>query len=148
MLPFCPNQSSAGEKASPVEEPLLCFNFPDGQSIMEGRSALQNGYIILVHTINQNTSVIIQALHNLNRTQIPSHFLSSFFLLSFILLRYVGIFLVLSSVHLLLVFSWCSVRTVPSVKVFLMHLWRQMKSMTSYSSTVLVNLLSWSFFNL
>ena len=61
-----------------MQEPLLCLNFHDGQSIMEGRSALQNGHIIMVHIINQNTNVIIQALHNLNRTQIPSHFLSSF----------------------------------------------------------------------
>jgi len=41
----------------------------DGQSIMEGRSALQNAYIILVYIINQNTTEIIQALHNLK----PEH---------------------------------------------------------------------------
>ena len=54
--------------------------------------------------------------------QIPSCFLSSSFsLLSFVLPSYVGIFLVLSSVQgLLLVFSQCSVRIVPSV--FVMHL--------------------------
>lgn len=38
------------------------------------------------------------------------------------------IFFVLSSVQgLQLTFSWCSVRTFPSVDVFLMHLWREMK---------------------
>ena len=42
----------------------------DGQSIMEGRSALQNdAHILLVYIINQNTTVIIQALHNLK----PEH---------------------------------------------------------------------------
>ena len=41
---------------------------------------------------------------------------------------HLGIFFVLSSVQgLWLVFSWCPVRTVPSVDVFLMHLWREMK---------------------
>ena len=51
---------------------------------------------------------------------------------------YVGIFLVLSGVRgLLLVFSWCSVRIVPSLDVFLMHLWREMDSMSSYSSATL-----------
>ena len=38
------------------------------------------------------------------------------------------IFFVLSSVQgLWLMFSWFSVRTFPSVDVFLMHLWREMK---------------------
>ena len=56
--------------------------------------------------------------------QVLSYFLSSSFpLLSFILPGYAGIFIVLSSVQgLLLVFSWCFSRTVPSVDVFLMHL--------------------------
>ena len=56
--------------------------------------------------------------------QIPYCFLSSsFFLLSFVLPGYARIFIVLSIVQgLLLVFSWCSVRIVPSVDVFLMHL--------------------------
>ena len=57
-------------------------------------------------------------------TQIPSCFLSSSLsLLSFVLPSYVGIFLVLSGVQgLLLVFSQYSVRIVPCVDVFLMHL--------------------------
>ena len=46
--------------------------------------------------------------------------------------------LVLSSVQdLLLVFSQCSVRIVASIGVFLMHPWREMNSMSSYSSTIL-----------
>ena len=73
--------------------------------------------------------------------QIPSCFLSSSFpLLSFILPSYAGIFLVLSGVQgLLLVFSQCSVRIVPSVDVSLMHLWREMNSTSSYSSAILVS---------
>lgn len=39
---------------------------------------------------------------------------------------------------LLLVFSQCSVTTVLSVDVFLMHLWREMHSMSTYFSTILV----------
>ena len=57
--------------------------------------------------------------------QVPSHFLSSSFsfLLSFVLPSNVRTFPVLSGIQgLLLVFSWCSVRIVPSVDVFLMHL--------------------------
>ena len=51
---------------------------------------------------------------------------------------HLGIFFVLSSVQgLWLVFSWCPVRTVPSVDVFLMHLWREMNSMSTYSSAIL-----------
>ena len=38
-------------------------------------------------------------------------------------------------------FSQCSVRAVPSIDVFLMHLWREMNSMSSYSSAILVLLL-------
>lgn len=46
-------------------------------------------------------------------------------LLHSVLLGHLGIFFVLSSVQgLWLVFSWSSVRIVPSVDVFLMHLWR------------------------
>ena len=41
----------------------------DAQSIMEGRCALQNAHIILIYIINQNTTEIIQALHNLK----PEH---------------------------------------------------------------------------
>ena len=81
---------------------------------------------------------------SLREVQSWSNFLSSSFpLLSFVLPSYVGIFLVLSGVHgLLLVFSWCSVRIVPSVDVFLMHLWREMSYTPSYSSTILVSLFS------
>ena len=51
---------------------------------------------------------------------------------------YEGIFIVLSGVQgLLLVFSQCSVRTVASIDVFLMHLWREMNSTSTYSSAIL-----------
>ena len=71
--------------------------------------------------------------------QVPSCFLSSSFsLLSFILPSYAGIFIVLSGVQgLLLVFSQYFVTIVPSIDVFLMHLWREMNSMSSYSSAIL-----------
>ena len=72
---------------------------------------------------------------------LPCFLFSSFSLLSFIPPGYAGIFLVLSSAQgLLLVFSWCSVRVVPSANVFLMHLWREMNSTSSYSSAILVSL--------
>ena len=38
---------------------------------------------------------------------------------------------------LLLVFSWCAVRIVPFVDVFLIQLWREMNSNSSYSSVSL-----------
>ena len=71
--------------------------------------------------------------------QVPSRFLSSSFsLLSFILPSYVWIFIVLSSAQSpLLVFSQCSVRIIAYVAVILMHLWREMNSMSPYSSTIL-----------
>ena len=51
-----------------------------------------------------------------------------------------GIFLVLSSAWgLLLMLSWCSVRTVPSVDVVLMHLWSEINSMSSYYSAILLS---------
>ena len=70
--------------------------------------------------------------------QVPSHFLSSSFPLLFsVLPSYAGIVMVLSGVQgLLLVFRWCSVRTVKSIDVFLMHLRRELTSMSSYSSAV------------
>ena len=56
----------------------------------------------------------------------------------FILPGYMGIFLVLLGVRgPLLVFSRCSVRIVPFVDVVSMHLWGEMNSMSSYSSTIL-----------
>ena len=65
---------------------------------------------------------------------VPSHFLFSFFL-SFILPGCVGIFLVLLDVWgLLLVFSKSSVRIVPFVDVFLMYLWGEANSTSSYSA--------------
>ena len=71
--------------------------------------------------------------------QVPSRFYSSSFsLISFILPGYSGIFLVISGVQgPLLVFSWCSVRIIPFVDVFLMHLWGEMNSVCSYSSIIL-----------
>ena len=72
--------------------------------------------------------------------QVPSHFLSSSFsIFSFILPGYTGIFLVLLGVRgLLLMFNRCSVRVVPFVDVFLMHLWGEVNSMSSYSSATLI----------
>lgn len=50
-----------------------------------------------------------------------------------------GIFLILLDVQsLLLVFNRCSVRTVPFLDVFFMHLWREMNSMTSYSAILIL----------
>ena len=71
--------------------------------------------------------------------QVLSRFLSSSFSLLFsVLLSYPGIFIILSNVQgLLLVYSWCSVRIVASVDVFLMHPWREMNSTSSYSSAIL-----------
>ena len=72
--------------------------------------------------------------------QVLSCFLSSSFslLLSFILPGYVEIFLVLSGVQgPLLVYCSCSVRLVPFVDVFLMHLWGEMNSTSSYFSSIL-----------
>ena len=74
--------------------------------------------------------------------QVPSILSSSFSLiLPLIIPGYVGIFPILSSVQgLLLVFSQCIVRVVPSVGVFMMHLQREINSMSSYSSTILKSL--------
>ena len=55
--------------------------------------------------------------------------------LSFVLPYCEGSFLVFLGVQSLpLMFSRCSVRTVSFVDVFLMHLWREINSMSSYSS--------------
>ena len=55
---------------------------------------------------------------------------------------HLGIFFVLSSVQgLWLVFSWCPVRTVPSVDVFLMHLWGEMNSLSYFSAILLFPIL-------
>ena len=72
--------------------------------------------------------------------QVPSCFLSSSFplLLSSVLPGHMRIFLVLLGVQgPLLVFSRCSVRIVPFVAVFLMHLWGEMNFTSSYSSAIL-----------
>ena len=71
--------------------------------------------------------------------QIMSCFLSSCFsLLCFILPIYAGIFIFLSSDQdFLLVFSQCSVRIVASADVFLMHPWREIYSIFSYSFAIL-----------
>ena len=67
--------------------------------------------------------------------------LLSLFLSSFILPSYVEIILVLLGVRgVLLVFSPLSVRIVPFVGVFLMHLWGEMNSSSSYSSAILTPL--------
>ena len=66
--------------------------------------------------------------------QAPAHFLCSLFI-SFVLPSYMGSFLVLLGVQgPLLVFSWCSVRAVPFVYIFLMYLWWEANSMSSYSA--------------
>ena len=62
----------------------------------------------------------------------PPFFLSS-------LPNHAWIHMILSGCQgLLLVFSQCSVTVVLSVDVFLMHLWREMHSMSTYFSTILV----------
>ena len=67
------------------------------------------------------------------------------FFLSFILPSCVGIFFVLLGVWgLLLVFSRCSVRIVPFVDVFLMYLWGEVNSISSYSSILTP---PWDIFN-
>ena len=78
------------------------------------------------------------------RVQVLSRFLSSSFsLLFFILPSYAGVFIVLSGVQgLLLVFSQWSVRIVASIDVFLMHLWREVNSMSSYSSAIFLKFFS------
>lgn len=63
-----------------------------------------------------------------------SSFLFSFFL-SFVLPGFDGIFLVFIDVlSFLLIFSMCSARTVPCADVFLMQLWGQKCSTSSYSA--------------
>lgn len=74
--------------------------------------------------------------------QILSHFLSFSFSLIFyfILSSYMRIFLVFLSVRsLLLVFNQCYVRIVPFVDIFLMHLWGEMNSTSSYSAAILTS---------
>ena len=74
--------------------------------------------------------------------QLPSPFhgsgsilLSSFFSSIFHPIQLHGNLSFLSGVcDLLLVFSWCAVRIVPFVDVFLIHLWREMHSNSSYFS--------------
>ena len=83
---------------------------------------------------------IFSHLSSLPGTQVPSCFLSSSFslFLSSIPPGYMGIFLGLFGVTgPLLVFSRCSVRIVPFVDVFLMCLWGEINSTSSYSSAIL-----------
>ena len=64
---------------------------------------------------------------------------SIFFFFPFILPGYEEIVLVLWGVWgLLLVFSRCSVRIVPFVDVFLMYLWEEVRSMSFYSSILIL----------
>ena len=73
-----------------------------------------------------NSSLLQLPLRGTDPIPLPLLFFS---LLSFVLPSYVGIFLVLTGVQgLLLVFSQCSVRILPSVDVFLIHLWREINS--------------------
>ena len=66
----------------------------------------------------------------------PTH--SPFPLLSSILVRFAWTCIFLSSGHgLLQSLSWCSVRSSASEYVFLMHLWREKYSTSTYSSAIL-----------
>lgn len=68
-----------------------------------------------------------------------SHPPSTFF--SFILLIYGWICVILSICQrLLLVFSQCSIRIIASVHIFLIHLWREIHSFSTYFSTILAPL--------
>ena len=96
----------------------------------------------LVTGFSKCQNLFSHLLHSPPRIKVLSHFLfSSFFLLlSFILPSYMGIFVVLlGDQDPLLVFSQSSVRIVPFVYVFLIHLWREINSMSSYSSTILTS---------
>ena len=111
MLPFCPNRF-----------PRQRESFPVGEGV----------------PLNSGTIPLFQFPHP--RVQVPSRFLSSSFSLLYfsILPSYAGIFIVLSSVQgLPLVFSQCSVRIVAFIDVFLMHPWREMNFMSTYSSAIL-----------
>lgn len=74
--------------------------------------------------------------------QVWSYLLSSpFYFFSFILLIYGWICVILSiGQRLLLVFSQFSMRTIASVDIFLIHLWREIHSFSIYSSTILAPL--------
>ena len=80
-------------------------------------------------------AIIHSLLHLLNPgVQVPSCLLF-YSLLTFVLLSYTWIHMALSGGQgPWLVFSQCSVRTVVSVDRFLMHLWREMHSMTTTPS--------------
>ena len=110
-------------------------------------------WLLHPHPIASNASLLSQSISpsergfpQIQESQLPCPgvqvlpcFLSSSFSLLFsVLPSYAGIFIVLSGVHgLLLVFSWCSVRIVAPIDVFLMHPWREMNSTSSYSSAIL-----------
>ena len=113
MLPFCPN--------------LFCC---------------QRGVFPIREQVSPNSGISPLLQLPCCGVPVPSCFLSSSFSLFFIILpSYAGMFIVLSGVQsLLLVFSWCSVRTVASIDVFLMHPWREMNSTSSYSSAILTPL--------
>ena len=89
-------------------------------------------------SLDARTSQLLQIPH-LEADPIP---LPVLFFPSFVLHGSTWIFLVLSSVQgLLLVFSQWSVRTVPSVDVFLMHLWGEMNSLSYFSAILLFPIL-------
>ena len=67
---------------------------------------------------------------------------SGFTLSSFILLSFAWFYISFSSHQVLLItLSWCSACTSVSEGVFLMYPWREMYSMSSYSSAILFSLL-------
>ena len=95
----------------------------------------------LVTGFSKCQNLFSHLLHSPPGIKVLSHFLfSSFFLpLSFILPSYMGIFVVLVGDQApLLVFSQSPVRIVPFVHVFLIHLWREINSMSAKSSVILV----------
>ena len=121
LCPVCHRSAT-----SPSSDSLKCFpSVPIEFPVREGVSP------------NSGISPLLQL--PCPRVQVLSCFLSSsFFFLFSVIPSYAGIFIVLSSVQgLLLVFSWCSVRIVASIDIFLIHPWREMHSVSTYSSAIL-----------
>ena len=68
---------------------------------------------------------------------------------SFILPNFAWVYIFFSTSQVLLfALSWCSACTSVSGGVFLMYLWREMYSTTTYSSAILFSLESFSYFTL
>ena len=70
--------------------------------------------------------------------QIQSYSLSSFYPPSFVLPRFVWFYVFFSRGQVLLpILSWSSARSSVSGGIFLLYTWREMHSMSTYSSTIL-----------